>query len=307
MRKLWLLIVCCLAAAQAQPASRTTAVEQLGYPAGTKLLILHADDLAVTHSADSASFAALEQQAVSSASIMVPCPWLTEVAAYARTHAEADLGLHLTLTAEWKNYRWGTVARGPLNGLLDSDGYFWPDAASVARHATAAEVETELRAQVDRAIGLGIHPTHLDSHMGTLFDPRFFSVYAKIAREYRLPFLLPRFVMSSPALRGEVQSADILVDTIVVAGPSVQPGDWTAFYVRTVQSLKPGLTEIIVHLSGDDVESAAVMGADAAFGSAWRRRDFDAVTSSTFRKALDDNHVTVIGWRTIQQHWSGAR
>src|SRR5579884_2585986 len=80
--------------------------EQLGYAPETKLLIIHADDLAVAHSVDQASFTALEQRAVTAASIMVPCPWLTEVAAWAKDHAAADLGLHLTLTAEWKSYRW---------------------------------------------------------------------------------------------------------------------------------------------------------------------------------------------------------
>ncbi len=81
--------------------------ERLGYPADSKLLIIHADDLAVAHSEDAASFDALDKHSVTSASVMVPCPWLNEVAAYAKEHPDADLGLHLTLTSEWKTYRWG--------------------------------------------------------------------------------------------------------------------------------------------------------------------------------------------------------
>ena len=110
-------------------AQTKTIAERLGYPPDSKLLILHADDLAVAHSEDAASFDALDRSAVTSASIMVPCPWLTEVAAYAKAHPDADLGLHLTLTSEWKSYRWGPVAsKNTVPSLLDPSGYLWPDA-----------------------------------------------------------------------------------------------------------------------------------------------------------------------------------
>src|SRR5664279_2358511 len=107
-------------------AQTKTIAERLGYPADSKLLILHADDLAVAHSEDAASFDALDKQAVTSASIMVPCPWLTEVADYAKAHPDADLGLHLTLTSEWKTYRWGPVeSKDKVPSLLDPSGYLW--------------------------------------------------------------------------------------------------------------------------------------------------------------------------------------
>ena len=115
-------------------AQQKNIAERLGYPADSKLVILHADDLAVAHSVDMASFPALDQKAVSSASVMVPCPWLTEVAAYAKAHPDADIGLHLTLTSEWKTYRWGPVApKDQVASLLDPDGYFYPDVEPVAR------------------------------------------------------------------------------------------------------------------------------------------------------------------------------
>jgi predicted glycoside hydrolase/deacetylase ChbG (UPF0249 family) len=174
-------------------AQTKNAAEQLGYPADTKLLIVHADDLAVSHSQDRASFAALDRHAASAASIMVPCPWLTEVAEYAKAHPGADLGLHLTLTSEWQSYRWGPVASlNEVPGLLGADGNLWPDVPFVAKHASSAEVEKEIRAQVERAMKVGIRPTHLDSHMGTLFGAAYFPVYVKVAREYGLPFLAAR-------------------------------------------------------------------------------------------------------------------
>src|SRR5262249_3064 len=145
--------------------------ERLGYPAGAKLLILHADDLAVAHSEDAASFDALDKHAVTSASIMVPCPWLTEVAAYAKAHPDADLGLHLTLTSEWKTYHWGSVeSKDKVPSLYDPSGYLWPETAPAAQNLKADEVEREVRAQIEKAIAMGIHPTHLDSHMGVLFS-----------------------------------------------------------------------------------------------------------------------------------------
>lgn len=109
-------------------AQTKTIAERLGYPPDSKLLIIHADDLAVAHSEDAASFDALDQHAVTSASIMIPCPWLLEVAAYAQAHPDADLGLHLTLTSEWKTYRWGPVAsKDQVPSLLDPSGYLYPD------------------------------------------------------------------------------------------------------------------------------------------------------------------------------------
>src|SRR3984885_6350715 len=134
--------------------------ERLGYPHDAKLLIIHADDLAVAHSEDAASFDALDRRAVTSASIMVPCPWLSEVATYAKAHPDADLGLHLTLTSEWETYRWGSVApAGTGSSLLDPAGRLWVDSPEVAKNAKAQEAEREIRAQVERAIALGIHPT----------------------------------------------------------------------------------------------------------------------------------------------------
>ncbi len=282
------MLTCALAVAAGKNAA-----ERLGYPADAKLLIIHADDLAMSHSVDRASFAALESGAVTAASIMVPCPWLTEVADYAKAHPDADLGLHLTLTSEWKTYRWGPVAIGhDLRGLLDPDGYFWAEVPPVAKNATPEEVEIEIRAQIDRALKAGIRPTHLDTHMGTVLLPRFAAVYVKVAHEYGIPFL----AMRSPAL-GE---NDIIPDAILIAGSTVKPEGWKEWYVHQIQSLKPGLTELIVHLGYDDAELRAITG-DVPYGSAWRQRDFNAVTSPEFKKALVENRITLVGWKQIRE------
>lgn len=286
----------------ALPAQTKTIAERLGHPADSKLLIIHADDLGFAHSVDAASFDALDRGAVSSASIMVPTPWIAEVAAYARAHPNADLGLHLTLTSEWETYRWGSVESADnVPSLLDSAGTFPREVSPVAAGAKPLEVERELRAQIERAIALGIRPTHVDSHMGALFStPELFATYVKVARSYRLPFL---------ALRGDrrvapqspLSETDILLDTVLIAGPEVPRDQWKEFYLKAIADVKPGLTELIVHLGRDDSELQAVTVNHEPYGSAWRQRDYDVVTSPEFRKALKDNRVILVTWRELQK------
>jgi chitin disaccharide deacetylase len=292
-------LVSLLIASSLAAQSRTIA-ERLGYPANAKLLILHADDLAAAHSINTASLEALDKGAISSASVMVPTPWITEVADYARTHPNADLGLHLTITSEWRTYRWGSVESSDrVPSLLDSTGTFPSEVQPVATRAKPAEVERELRAQVERALSLGIRPTHLDSHMGALFStPELIATYVKVARDFRLPFL---------ALRGDPRAApqppllesDVLLDAVVIAGPEVPRDQWKAFYLKAVADLKPGLTEIIVHLGHDDAELRAVTVDHEDYGSAWRQRDYDVVTSPEFKKALRDHNVVLVTWKEL--------
>lgn len=284
-------------------AGQKTLAERLGYPLDAKLLIIHADDLGLARSVDAASFAALERKAASSASVMVPCPWFTEVAAYAREHPDHDLGLHLTHTSEWKTYRWGPVAsKDQVPGLLDPSGYLWPDVPDVAKHAKPEEVEREIRAQVDLAIRSGLKPTHLDTHMGTAFaNPNFFAAYLKVAREYAIPAFVPRVAGASPQLLGMLGETDIVLDGFAMAGEQVKPEGWQAYYAGVVRTLKPGVTELIVHLAYDDAESQAVMVDHPAYGAAWRQRDFDVITSPEFKKLLEENHVILIGWKDLKK------
>jgi len=284
------------------PAQTKTIAERLGYPADSKVLIVHADDLAVAHSVDSASFEALDKSAVTSASIMVPCPWITEVAAYAKAHPDADLGLHLTLTSEWTTYRWGSVAPADkVSSLLDPAGTFWSETEQVAAHAKPQEAELEVRAQIDRAIALGIHPTHLDSHMGSLLfsTPELFATYVKIAHDYHFPFLAVR--VADARLLSALSEKDVLLDAVVIADPNVWTEQWKEFYLNAIKSLKPGLTEMIVHLGHDDAELQAVTVGHPDYGSAWRQRDYDVVTGPEFKKALQDNHVVLIKWKDLQK------
>jgi len=301
-RKLIGLIVVFLLVAPGVRAQTKTLAERRGYPADAKLLIVHADDLAVAHSVDAASFDALDKGGVTSASIMVPCPWLKEVAAYAKDHPNADLGLHLTLTSEWKTYRWGSVeSKDKVSSLLDPSGYLWPETGPAAQNIKAEEAEREIRAQIERAIAAGIHPTHLDSHMGVLFSrPDLFAAYVKVAHDYHLPFLAVRVADERAKLLSLLSGKDPIVDSIVMANPSVQAGQWKESYENAVKNLKPGLSEMIVHLGHDDAELQAVTIDHPDFGSAWRQRDYDFVTSPDFKKMLEENHVILVKWRDFK-------
>jgi predicted glycoside hydrolase/deacetylase ChbG (UPF0249 family) len=296
---LWSSVVSVLVASMLQSQTKTIA-ERLGHPADSKLLILHADDLGAAHSIDVASFDALEKGTISSASIMVPTPWITEVAAYARAHPNADLGLHLTLTSEWETYRWGSVEPADkVPSLLDSAGTFPNDEKLVAARAKPAEVEREIRAQINRALSLGIRPTHLDSHMGSLFTtPELIATYVKVAHDYHLPFLA---IKGSPlaAPQAGLTTKDVLLDAVIIADRQVPRDQWKEFYLKAIANLKPGLTEIIVHLGHDDSELQAVMVDHEGYGSAWRQRDYDVVNSAEFKKALQDNHVILVTWKEL--------
>src|SRR5438128_3680260 len=303
LRRFFFLSCVCLFLSQTIPGQTKTVAERLGYPTNTKLLIIHADDLAIAHSEDSASFEALDKSAVTSASIIVPGPWLAEVADYAKAHPDADLGLHLALTSEWQTFRWGPVeSKDKVPSLLDSAGTLWPLTELVAKNAKPQEVEREYRAQIQRAMALGIRPTHLDTHMGSaLATPEILAVYVKVAHEFHLPILAPRIPGDPLKLSALLSEKDVMVDSVVIANPSVRPDQWKEFYLDAIKNMKPGLTEIIVHLGQDDAELQAVMVDHPDYGSAWRQRDLDVVSSPEFKKALQDNHIVLVKWKDLQK------
>jgi predicted glycoside hydrolase/deacetylase ChbG (UPF0249 family) len=229
----------------------------------------------------------------------MPTPWVKEVADYAKAHPNADLGLHLTITSEWDTYRWGSVeSKDKVPSLLDSTGTFPSLTAPVAAAAKPLEVERELRAQVDRALALGIRPTHLDSHMGANFvTPELIGTFVKVARDYRLPFLAIKPGPGVPPM--PLLPSDVVLDALIMAGEEVPRDQWKRFYLNAVANLKPGLTQIIVHLGHDDAELQAVMVNHEPYGATWRQRDYDVVTSPEFKKALQDNRVSLVTWRDL--------
>ena len=288
----------------APPAAAKTQLERLGYPPDAKLLIVHADDLGMAHSINRASIKGLESGLVSSASIMIPCPWLPEIADYARKHPAADLGLHLTLTSEWSLYRWGPVLpKERVPSLLDSNGYLYPTESEAAAHIDPKEVEAEIRAQIARAKALGIQPTHLDSHMGTLYQTQaLFETFFRVAHDNKLLIRVSKeWFAEAPFLPSLLGPDDVVLNTIISIEPSVTADGWSKFYVDAIKNLQPGITEMIVHLAYDDEEMRGVAFNHPNWGSEWRQRDFQFATSEAFRKLLQENNIKLVTWREISQ------
>jgi len=232
---------------------------------------------------------------------MVPCPWLTEVADYAKAHPEADFGLHLTLTSEWKTYRWGPIMpRDQVGSLLDPQGYLFSTAEEAVRHIKPEEAEREVRAQVETALKMGIRPTHLDSHMGTLFaKPALMAVLINVAHEYHLPFLMLKIPGVPSDMYSALKPTDVILDRVFMAAPPIKPDSWLEYYTHILRTLPPGVSELIVHFAHDDAEMEAVTVDHSDYGSAWRQRDFEVMTSPQFRKALEENHVVLTNWRKL--------
>lgn len=281
-------------------AQTKTLAERLGYPADAKLLVIHADDVGVAHSVNTATFEALEKHWVTSASIMVPCSWFPEVAAWAKAHPDADLGIHLTLNAEWTPYRWGPVSGLPLDSTLrDPDGYLPLTTKYVVEHAKPADVAKETHAQVDKAKAAGIRLSHLDTHMGTIVSsPEFLPIYFELAKDYQLPQLLLRQL----APPGQSFPPDaVVLDQLFMLNSSVPKSDWQAPYRKMLTGLPPGVYELIVHLGHDDEELRAVTSGHPDFGAAWRQNDLNLVGDPAFQQFLKDQHFVLVSWKDLDK------
>ena len=288
-----------VALGQKAPASLA---EKLGFAREGKLLIVHADDLGMTHAVNAASIQALESGLVNSASMMVPCPWFPEIAEYARNHPTADLGLHLTLTSERVYVRWGPVAsKEKVPSLLDASGYLFHDWGAETR-INPREAELEIRAQIERAYAMGVRPTHLDTHQYRLIasGKELFQVVLRVAHDYQLPVFVTRdWFAEHPYLETILGPQDIVVDHTVTIAPEVPAEKWTEFYTKALRSLQPGVTEFVIHLAFDAEEMRAATRERDTWGAAWRQRDFDFFTSAEFRRLLQEQNIKLVSWRDL--------
>ncbi len=278
--------------------------QMLGYPADSKLLIIHCDDIGLSHSVNTAFIKAVENGAVTCGSIMVPCPWATEIERYVKGHPGTDVGVHVTLTAEWDDYKWGGISPSDqIPSLLDKDGYFYPSVELLGKAVKAAEAEKEIDAQIDRAVEMGAQPTHIDTHMGSVMaNPELVKIYLGLSDKYHLPVLFPRAYLSwfTPEVSKTLGSKIFLLDNLFMLEPDMIKGKWIDPYKKVLEEMKPGLNEIIVHLAVDNDEMKAVCKGHDDYGSTWRQNDLDMVLSMEFKDLLKENHVILIGWKQIK-------
>ena len=297
----------------AQVASKVVSVE-LGYLADSRLLMIQAEDLGMAHSVDKASFEALEKGWVTSAGVLVPGPWFPEVLRWSRSHPNADLGTRLDLNSDWSSYRWrpiSAVENG--SGMTDGGGYLSSSQSYVAQHATAVEVEGELRAQIDMAKRAGMQITHLDNHMRTMMvTPALFQAYWKMGQEYGLPIVLPNQQVKqrgTPTQKPgtlnfggiDVDLASLPIDRELEIMPGLAKEDWLSSYERTLDALPPGVYLLSVHLGYNDDELQAMTWDHPNWGAEWRQNDMDVVSSPEFQKFLKDKGFILVGWKDLQK------
>jgi predicted glycoside hydrolase/deacetylase ChbG (UPF0249 family) len=271
----------------------TSLAEKLGYPPDAKLLIVNADDLGSSHAANVGIYESLRRGMVTSATLMVPCPWARE--ASSRYRGE-DVGVHLTLNAEYDLYRWGPLTHAP--SLLDGDGGFPRTVEDVWDHADLDEVRRELRAQIERAIYWGFDVSHLDSHMGTLqLRPEFFDIYLELAVDFQLPLRLSgastEKVIGFPFRRLAAEEGVLFPDHFV----RVRGVGSRGALERLLGELRPGVTEVYVHPAADTPEIRALAPDWAA-----RVDDLALVTTdSSLASMVERVGGHLIGYRPLRE------
>jgi predicted glycoside hydrolase/deacetylase ChbG (UPF0249 family) len=275
-----------------------------------KYLIIHADDAGMSHSVNRGTVDAMEKGIVSSASIMVPCPWFKEFAEYAKQHPEKDFGIHLTLNSEWDKYRWGPVAdRKDVPSLVDPEGYLWDNVAQVASHAKAEEVTIELRAQIQRALNFGVPLSHLDTHMGAVVSrPDLVEVYIKLGIEFDLPVMMvrdlgpeymqiPGFKERFPAMLSMLEEQKMpILDRLEQHYGGQSHGERRATYVETLKSIGPGVTQLIIHCGYDNEELSHITSSSA-------RRDGDRriFCEPEIRQLIAELDIDVVTWKQFRE------
>jgi len=311
-------------------AQEQTYAEKLGYPKGSKVLILHVDDVGMSWDSNEGAIQAIEKGVATSVSIMMPCPWVPGFVHYMQSHPGVDAGLHLTLTSEWRDYRWGPLSgKSSVPGLVDKEGALWSTVENVVTNATADEVEVEIRAQLERAKTFGFTPTHMDSHMGTLFaKPEFIERYLKVGIENRIPVMFPGG--HNTMIGKQTKSSDQILQQMSQTGkmlwdnglpvlddlhnasyefdykPGMREEDLRKFatsrYIETIRNLKPGLTMVIMHCT----QPTEVFPRITDSGQI-RKGDLLAMTDPAFKKFLEQEKIILTTWREVMEKRSRIR
>ncbi len=289
-----------------------TYAEKLGWPAGSRVLMIHADDLGMSLASNEACIATYEAGTVTSGSIMMPCGWVPGMVQWIKANPKACVGVHLTFTAEWDTYRWAPVAgRNAVPGLVDVAGFMHDSVAEVVKHATPDEVETEIRAQIALAEQSGIRVTHIDSHMGTLYaSPAFFERYLKVAIEKQLPLLIAgghltvARAQEGEDLVGALQHAAAMawegglpvLDDIDTRSYSWEGLDKKAQYIDAIRALKPGVTWLNTHPTMPSNEGKAITNnREKLFG------DYLSLVDPAVMAAIKEEGVILTSWQELKE------
>lgn len=269
-------------------------------------VMLHVDDVGMCHGANVAFLNLFRSGAVTSGSVMVPCPWFAEIAAEARRDSSLDLGVHLTLTSEWAHYRWRPLSTASRSsGLVDDDGFLPRRVHELSERLVPEAAEIEMRAQINRAIDSGIRVTHLDTHMGTAMLPRLLPIYLALGQSYGLPIMLPskgRFsqtnsVIYREAVR-ELHRRGLLIFDTFRTTQEVSAEFTLDAYRKMIAALPSGRTFVALHCNTPgDIETIAP---DEAH---WRVNEYKLLKSGVVQEWLRELGFSSFGFKPIQQVW----
>ena len=309
------IVLCAVAAFGAVMAApgyaQQTYGERLGWGPEDRLLIFHNDDAGMSHESNLGTIEGFEHGLLTSVSTMMPCSWVPEFNAYLRENPEIDNGLHLTLTSEWRGYRWAPVAgRDAVPGLVDSEGYMHRRVQDVIANATPDEVETEIRAQIALAEKMGMPITHLDSHMGTLFySPAFLERYVNIGVEKQIPIM----IMGNLEVENELQRAlvpivqraaqrawdgglPVLDHLMTSTADTNDPEEMTETLIENLRNLKPGITQIILHATRPGENFRAISGSGPK-----REAELEMVLSDRVREVIEEEGIILTTYRELME------
>lgn len=283
-----------------------TLAQKLGYPENTKLLMIHADDAGLSHSENQATIKALQNGSVNSYSIMVPCPWFFEMATFAKNNPNYDCGIHLTLTCEWENYKFGPVLPlSEVSSLTDHNGHFYKTRKDFKNNAKPSEIKKELTAQIEKALQFGIQPTHLDSHMCSVgVTPEILEIYKELGKTYKLPVFINKEFVKSISLSDKKYNFEntLLADNLLIGNfTDFEKGELQNAYSKALDHIQPGFNVFLLHPAFDDFEMQGITVNHPNFGSAWRQIDFDFFTSDECKLKLKENNIQLITWKEIGQ------
>ena len=282
-----------------------TSIQKLGFSENSKLLIVHADDAGLSHSENIATIKCLEKGFVNSYSIMVTCPWFYEIALFAKNNPEFDNGIHLTLTCEWENYKFGPVSSiSEVPSLVDKNGCFYKNLEELRKNALPEHVEKELNAQIEKALKFGLKPTHIDSHMYSVAsNSDFFRIYKDLGKKFNLPVLVNEQLLKNVGLNLEVsiEEGDFLINKVNIGEfEYFRTKKLKEYYSSVFDNLSIGLNLLLIHPAFDNDEMKGITVNHPNFGAEWRQIDFDFFTNQENKLILKEKNIELITWREIQ-------